>query len=70
MPDNESKMKVNIGFLEACCLKGVNAWIDDMEVVRRGDGSKYLLLSVRGPDVPEAETIVAIVSQTTKLEPC
>jgi hypothetical protein len=66
----ESKMKVSIGFLEASCLKGTNAWIDDVEVVRRGDGSKYLLLSLRGPDVPEAETVVAIVSQTTKLEPC
>lgn len=69
MGNNESKMKVNIGFLEACCLKGVNAWIDDVEVVRHPDGSKYLLLSIRGPDVPDAETVVAIVSQTTKLEP-
>lgn len=66
---SESKMKVSIGYLEAACLKGVNAWIDDVEVVYRPDGSKYLLLSIRGPDVPEAETVVAVVSQTTRLEP-
>ena len=62
-------MKVNIGFLESVCLKGLNAQITDVEVVRRPDGSKYLLLSLEGSDVPEAETVVAITSQTTKLEP-
>lgn len=69
MTSNVSKMKVNIGFLEAVCLKGLNAWITNVEVIRRPDGSKYLLLDVEGPDVPEAEAVVAIVSQTTKLEP-
>lgn len=67
---SESKMKVSIGFLEACCLKGVSAWIDNVEVVYRADGSKYLELSIHGLDVPEADNVIAIVSQSTKLEPC
>lgn len=66
---NKSTLKVNIGFLEAVCLKGLAATITDIEVIRRGDSSKYLLLSIEGPAVPGAAEVRAIISQTTKLEP-
>lgn len=65
---SKSKLKVNIGFLEATCLKGAQAYITNIEVVRRGDGSKYLLLDIEGPDVPEAECVYAVVTQTTELK--
>lgn len=64
-----SRLNVNIGYLEAICLKGIGACITDLEIVRRGDGSKYLVLHVEGPDVPDSPHVVAITSQSTKLEP-
>lgn len=64
-----SKLKINPGALEATFLAHLQAHIMDLEVIRRGDGSKYLILHIEGPDVPDSEFVVATSHLTIKLDP-
>lgn len=66
---SKSTVKVNFGFLESIVLKGISAYVVDVEIIR-DEQVPYLLVHVEGPDVPDVQRCRAIVTQTTKLEPC